>query len=636
MDAVFKSISLGLSSSSLEEPIPPSEGPFPELRRGTLFTGKFIPTYNLVVLGIITIVSAVHWYGHLSRWSRRRRRRLPRDRPFLVDDDTAQTAFDTAKDPLLTVDDISARSSSSGSSTVDEGVVPAKLYLDEQTPLLPRHEPRTPSTPMRITSLVNKLKAWLIYQPKPIPFFNKVLPSNGSTIVLSAFVALNLFYLLLNINFNIPELLVFADRSGLVFIINLPLLYLLGAKTQPLSILTGYSYESLNIFHRRLGEVMCLAALVHGLGMFGGWYTLLRYFGFTLHRFIFNQPVLTGIAALIVYETIYFTSLASFRQRWYELFLGLHIILQAAGLTLLFFHDRYCRIYVGTALAIFIIDRLVYRVGMKSTTTTAHITVLEDGYTLLLSTSLIHKQPSLLSSLLGCGIENGWQATDHVFLTAPTLARKHIIQAHPFTILSPAPTAPQPEDQLMLDLLIRAQDGFSADLLREAHLRKTLTIRLDGPYGSSHARDLLLDAPLAILVAGGSGIAVTWPLVHFLLSQRSSDLETRSGNQQHHQSIILIWVAHKTSHLSWLPSAAIADVEAQGVGVIIPPATDGNGRPDLGRLITELVTGKYRVAGRTAVVASGPDGMNRAVRNTCSRLVSGGRDVNVSIEKFGW
>ena len=36
------------------------------------------------------------------------------------------------------------------------------------------------------------------------------------------------------------------------------------------------------------------------------------------------------------------------------------------------------------------------------------------------------------------------------------------------------------------------------------------------------------------------------------------------------------------------------------------------------------------------VVASGPDGLNRSVRNACAALVREGRNVNVEIEKFGW
>ena len=47
--------------------------------------------------------------------------------------------------------------------------------------------------------------------------------------------------------------------------------------------------------------------------------------------------------------------------------------------------------------------------------------------------------------------------------------------------------------------------------------RTSLTARTDGPYGSHHARSLFQDSDLAILVAGGGGIAVAWPLVNFLL-----------------------------------------------------------------------------------------------------------------------
>lgn len=47
---------------------------------------------------------------------------------------------------------------------------------------------------------------------------------------------------------------------------NLPLLYLLAAKNQPLKLLTEYSYEALNVFHHRLGELLCLEAMIHAVG----------------------------------------------------------------------------------------------------------------------------------------------------------------------------------------------------------------------------------------------------------------------------------------------------------------------------------------------------------------------------------
>jgi NAD(P)H-flavin reductase len=70
--------------------------------------------------------------------------------------------------------------------------------------------------------------------------------------------------------------------------------------------------------------------------------------------------------------------------------------------------------------------------------------------------------------------------------------------------------------------------------------RTSLIIRIDGPYGSYHAQSLLEDFDLAMLVAGGSGIAVAWPLVNFLLEQDFL------------QKIILIWIVHRSSHLTWI------------------------------------------------------------------------------------
>lgn len=154
----------------------------------------------------------------------------------------------------------------------------------------------------------------MIYQPRPIPLVNKILPSNAYSIIIIGFVALNIFYTVFHINFTIFELFVFADRCGLVFTANLPLLYLLAAKTQPLRFLTRYSYEPLNITHRRLGELLCLEALIHSVGMVAVWYTLPRPIGFTLTRFLLNKVILLGIASFISNETLYFTSLASFRQ----------------------------------------------------------------------------------------------------------------------------------------------------------------------------------------------------------------------------------------------------------------------------------------------------------------------------------
>ena len=140
----------------------------------------------------------------------------------------------------------SESTSSPGSSTIEGTASPPQKHIDEETPLL-HHGHALPSLYPRRTTL-SSINGFLMYQPRPIPFLNKILPSNGSSVAIISLIAINLFYIFFHINFSIFELFVLADRFGLMFVANLPLLYLLAAKNQPLKFFTGRSYESLNIF----------------------------------------------------------------------------------------------------------------------------------------------------------------------------------------------------------------------------------------------------------------------------------------------------------------------------------------------------------------------------------------------------
>ncbi|KAF1959854.1 hypothetical protein CC80DRAFT_514289 [Byssothecium circinans] len=369
----------------------------------------------------------------------------------------------------------------------------------------------------------------LQYQPKPIPIINKTLPTNAISLFVLTYIGLNIFYNFYNMPMDIQYVFVFADRCGLIFSANLPILYLLAAKNQPIKFLTGYSYESLNIFHRRVGELMCLGTFLS-------------------------------------YEAIYFTSLGSFRQRMYEIFLITHILLQNARPDFLWFHYHTSRPYVGISLAIFLIDRLVYRLWLKSTSHPATLTSDDD--------------------------EHAW-----------------------------------------FSLLIRAQatSGFTRTLLDYARTHRQTRIRLDGPYGSSHALDVLSSSDTAIVVAGGSGIAVAYPLLYALLQPLSRDLETALSKKST-KKVKLMWIVHSASHREWLPHDKIKELQDWGLEILIPMPTEVAGRPDV-----PLSLGKWADdSGETGVVVSGPDTLVRDVRNTCAGLIAQGEDVRVQVEKFGW
>ena len=475
-----------------------------------------------------------------------------------------------------------------------------------------------------------------MHQPRPIPAVNKTLPSNGCTVLILAFLGLQVFYVFYKLPLSIPMLFVFADRTALLFVANLPLLYLLAAKNQPIKVLTGYSYECLNIFHRRLGEVLCLLALLHSIAMIGVWYTILRPTGFTLARFLLSKIILLGLGALFAYETLYFTSLGSFRQRWYELFLGLHVVLQAAALVLVWLHHHGSRPYVGAALFIFVVDRCLYRSALRTTTTRATFEVADDNKTVLLHATVPLPKRRRWLGLIKPDITNGWKATEHVFLSVPSLARKHYIQAHPFTIASKAPTILDSDGRLAL--VVRAHDGFSKDLLHFAKSYNSAVIRLDGPYGSQNAVRFLQGCDLRIVVAGGSGVAVTWPLVWSVLESRNpTDFEHVS--ETFFKPVIFIWIMRQGSHVSWIGRKNLERLTNAGVEALIFPPTVDHGQPDLSGSIRSWIARQDSFSlepSRIGIVSSGPDGMNRSVRNLAASLVTAGHNVNVEIEKFGW
>ena len=631
----FQSSLEDASLHTTEEFSPEDRERFKPIIDGIHFSMRFILTYQLVLIALLAAFTIRHWTGRLRAWEKPRRQ----DKESrLSDGDTPIAATFEGKEDAI-VGDRSVGSSSS-SSTLRGDITPPQLILEgeqtERTPLLLKPQPLKSTLWRLVTS---KIKAFLTYQPAPIPIINKALPYNGSSLAIIAFLGIQVFYLFYKTPLTLSTLFVSSDRTSLLFVANLPWLYLFAAKNQPIELLTGYSYESLNIIHRRLGEVMCLLALLHSAGMIGVWYTLLRLSGMTLIDFLLKRMILLGIGAFVAYELIYFTSLGSFRQRWYELFLGLHVVLQVIALVLVWFHHPRSRIYVGVALGISLIDRLLYRMCAKMFTTRALLGVKEDGRTVVLCAPIpLEPGRNSFGSFFGaCDITRGWKATEHVFLTVPSLARKHIFQAHPFTIASKAPQAEQIGANL--ELIIRAQDGFSADLLSYARRHKSVDIRLDGPYGSQSAVQMLRESDHAIIIAGGSGIAVAWPLVSALLDVRGNSDPENQYTSREWGRILFIWVVREQSHLAWLSSERLADLEAAGVKCWVPPPTADNGHPDIRGFIDKWVIsldGTHGMEKTFGVVASGPDGLNRTVRNACAASVREGRNVNIEIEKFGW
>lgn len=624
-----------------------------------LYEGRaVVACYNLVIVGVVLVLAFLHWRETESdrrKWSQ-----------------ISQLTAGGTTSP--------STASYSSSSTPPGTVTPSGALKDgddladiERLPLLRN---RGFFNYKRRPKLARSISAWLAYQPAPLPIVNRALPSNGTSLFILVWLGISLFFHLYRLPMRWDFFFIFADRSGFHFIVNLPLLYLLGAKNQPLRLLTGYSYEALNIFHRRVGELMCLEAAVHFVSMVTYQFFIAEEWLLATHGVweYFTHPlIVAGVGALVSYELLFFTSLGSFRQRWYELFLLSHVFLQAAALVFLWFHYYTSRPYVTIALVIFLIDRLIWRFGLKRATITADLTIL-DKETYLVSADWDISSPESsekIGFLNRHSILQGWEPTDHVFLTVPALGRSHALQSHPFTIASAAPgrrhgaesenDAESPEQiskHAWFSLLIRAHDGFTADLLRYAQSHSRVSVQLDGPYGSPHALSMLRASSCAILVAGGSGIAVTFPLAWALLHEEDGfcqvEEEGEDGNmhtgrdqagsrrrrRNRRRKVHLLWVTHSRCHQDWIPREQLDELVALGLELVVAEPTAEKGRPDVGGIVGGWLEGAADGLGGvredTSVIVSGPDGLNRAVRNLCADAIGEGNEVRIAVEKFGW
>lgn len=136
---------------------------------------------------------------------------------------------------------------------------------DEREPLIPRSRGSGGAKGIKPLSILHRIRGVLVYQPSHIKLFglSYQCPPILTCIVTTCYYALNVFYAFHRIPFHPLKMFVFADRLGLVFVSNLPLLYLMAAKNCPVKLLTGWSYKQLNVLHRAVGRVCITTAIGH-------------------------------------------------------------------------------------------------------------------------------------------------------------------------------------------------------------------------------------------------------------------------------------------------------------------------------------------------------------------------------------
>ncbi|KAF5586129.1 ferric-chelate reductase [Fusarium pseudoanthophilum] len=332
-----------------------------------------------------------------------------------------------------------------------------------------------------------------------------------------------------------------SDRTGILSFANFPLIWLFGMRNNIVIWLTGWDFKTYNNFHRWVGRIATLQAVIHSIGYTiiilqrGGWKYFCQIWTFT---FWWTGELATILICLLVGLSVFWV-----RRENYEFFLITHIILSFWILVTMLGHvSIFSGAYdplVWVPALIWLLDRVIrglriMALNPKFWDTKALITYNEDAHmirvTVPTSSSLYKIEPGTFYYIMVLNQRNFWES--HPFTVATisgsdrcdtdTLENAPLLNYESSGERRHAPEKSQRE----MTFLIRPYDSFTSRLREFAEEERprpaTVCVAIDGPYGKS----LPLERFTKVLfIVGGSGIAV--PLSYLYRLTTSSTKQSK-------------------------------------------------------------------------------------------------------------
>uniref|UniRef100_A0A060T4X6 ferric-chelate reductase (NADPH) n=1 Tax=Blastobotrys adeninivorans TaxID=409370 RepID=A0A060T4X6_BLAAD len=459
-----------------------------------------------------------------------------------------------------------------------------------------------------------------------------------------------------------------AVRAGMMANALTPFIYAFSGKTNVVTMLTGVSYERLQVFHQTVAWMSLFFAWVHTIPFFLAfvWEGGSSY----LHsEFVSDVYYVSGTVALVMLCILTFFSVRAIRNMFYELFLHIHWPIGIAYLGVLWWHDDNALEswgYMWASLAVFGAG-LLYRFFQKTNylqlrgtwfrTDMATLRVLDDS-----AVEITVFTPTIAS----------WTPGQHVFIRFLSIQP---LGNHPFSLAS-IPEVDKESGYTKLRFVVRPYTGFTRMLYKMASTKvdASYSVLLDGPYGGVDRDVTSFDT--VVLCASGSGSTAVVPFLSYLSKIPASSMRVKT--------IRLLWVIRHVEAFDWFKkeideaveraTAAGINVEAR-VHVTQTPAeqVDNNvsskdnkiddpsspimskecsststlrsscitfhhGRPDIRTLLNEW---SNTFSNRTIVVSAGIEGVRNAVSwavaNLQTKVLSGKADeIYLHTEDFGW
>lgn len=324
-------------------------------------------------------------------------------------------------------------------------------------------------------------------------------------------------------------------RAAWVSVTQVPFVYLLSCKFNPISILTGISYERFNWLHRWAARTMWLSAIVH----WSFFYTEWSLANIVTMQMNMMPMVKYGFGAWGLVTWMLLSGFGFFRDLCYELFVLQHIAAAGTLLWLLFVHvPSYAQYNIWISVAFVAFDwgvRIIWGIARNM-----HLLGRSDSRIAGYDTHL-EALPGDVARLTIENVDFTWQAGQHIYLYMPGLRP---LEFHPFTISSTSGNG-------QLSMIIQARSGFSRSLHKSAAKGVQRSWRrrafISGPWGTppnvSHYET-------AVFIACSTGATFIVPLLQDVL-RRESCL----------RNVTLHWIIRSEQHLVWFEEQLRAILE---------------------------------------------------------------------------
>lgn len=352
-----------------------------------------------------------------------------------------------------------------------------------------------------------------------------------------------------------------AIRASWLEVAQVPLLILLVGKNNVIEVVSGVSYERLNVLHGWVARVTLFLVTLHVIFLHLSW----NAYDLGPLEYSTDSCIPTGWAVYAILIWMNISTVAPIRNTFYEFFIVQHIVTFFGFIIAVMMHlpstALYSRVYIYIPIGLYLVDRVVRSARFAWNNfrpAYATLTAMEGGVTKVCVRTTTIKR---------------WNPGSHCFLSIPDLG---LGQSHPATIAS-VPTSHNGE----LVFILKSHKGFTSRLLtkatesltplltkedpetQQAQIQKTYLSLIDGPYGSSHIDFASFDT--VVLVAGSTGVTFTLPIMlDIALRIKSTRLPIKR--------LVFLWVVKNTSWTSWISEELTSAFEAlttAGIGVTV-------------------------------------------------------------------